>query len=62
MAFEIGKSDGRTHTIRRIDKDSGVITTVAGSGRQGYSGDGGPAAEATLERVARCRAESLRFR
>jgi hypothetical protein len=55
-------SDGRTHTIRRIDKDSGVITTVAGSGRQGYSGDGGPATEATLERVARCRAESLRLR
>jgi hypothetical protein len=55
-------SDGRTHTIRRIDKDSGVITTVAGSGRQGYSGDGGPATEATLSRVARCRAESLRLR
>ena len=40
--------DGRTHTIRRIDKDAGIITTVAGSGRQGYSGDGGPATEATL--------------
>ena len=39
-------SDGRTHTLRRIDKDSGIITTVAGSGRQGYSGDGGPATAA----------------
>lgn len=44
-------SDGRHHTIRRIDKDSGVITTVAGSGRQGYSGDGGPATEATLDNL-----------
>jgi len=44
-------SDGRTHTIRRIDKDSGIITTVAGSGRQGYSGDGGPATAATLNNL-----------
>ena len=44
-------SDGRTHTVRRIDKDSGIITTVAGSGRQGYSGDGGPATEATLDNL-----------
>src|SRR5438445_6261303 len=44
-------SDGRTHTIRRIDKDSGIITTVAGSGRQGYSGDGGPATAGTLDNL-----------
>jgi hypothetical protein len=44
-------SDGRTHTVRRIDKDSGIITTVAGSGRQGYAGDGGPATEATLDNL-----------
>src|SRR5438094_8654789 len=43
--------DGRNHTIRRIDKNSGIITTVAGSGRQGYSGDGGPATEATLNNL-----------
>lgn len=43
--------DGRNHTVRRIDKDSGIITTVAGSGRQGYSGDGGPATEATLDNL-----------
>jgi hypothetical protein len=44
-------SDGRNHTIRRIDKASGIITTVAGSGRQGYSGDGGPATAATLNNL-----------
>jgi DNA-binding beta-propeller fold protein YncE len=34
------------HTVRRIDLESGVITTVAGTGTRGYSGDGGPAAQA----------------
>ena len=43
--------DGRNHTVRRIDKESGIIMTVAGSGRQGYSGDGGPATEAALNNV-----------
>jgi streptogramin lyase len=37
-----------THVIRRIDPNSGVITTVAGTGEKGYSGDGGPALEAKL--------------
>ncbi|MBM3813092.1 MAG: hypothetical protein FJW20_15830 [Acidimicrobiia bacterium] len=36
------------HTIRRLDLRSGVITTVAGSARKGYSGDGGPALDAML--------------
>jgi streptogramin lyase len=39
--------DAMNHAIRRIDRN-GVITTVAGAGKKGYSGDGGPAAEATL--------------
>jgi hypothetical protein len=34
--------------VRRIDRD-GIITTVGGNGFQGYSGDGGPAANATLD-------------
>jgi NHL repeat len=34
--------------IRRIDAVTGVITTVAGNGYQGYSGDGGPAVDAEL--------------
>ena len=36
---------GYGHRIRRIDTQ-GVITTIAGTGRRGYAGDGGPATEA----------------
>lgn len=41
-------SDTFNHCVRRVDVRSGVITTVAGCGRKGYSGDGGPATSATL--------------
>jgi trimeric autotransporter adhesin len=34
--------------IRKVSKASGMITTVAGNGAVGYSGDGGPAATAEL--------------
>ena len=37
-----------TERVRRIDMESGAISTVAGTGEVGYSGDGGPAAQARL--------------
>ena len=40
--------EATNHCVRRVDKATGVITTVAGNGEQGYSGDGGPATQATL--------------
>jgi sugar lactone lactonase YvrE len=36
------------HVIRRIDLKDGSIRTVAGNGKMGYSGDGGPALQASL--------------
>ncbi len=40
-------ADRNNQRIRKVDT-TGVITTVAGSGTSGYSGDGGPAAAAQL--------------
>jgi len=39
--------DTNNHAVRRVDK-SGIITTVAGTGTLGYSGDNGPATAARL--------------
>lgn len=40
-------ADTGNHAVRRIGTD-GIVTTVAGSGRAGSSGDGGPAVSARL--------------
>lgn len=49
--------DGRTmwialregHSVWKMNLDDGILHHVAGSGKKGYSGDGGPAIEATFD-------------
>jgi sugar lactone lactonase YvrE len=38
----------QNHLVRKVDKTSGAITTIAGTGQAGFSGDGGAAREATF--------------
>jgi sugar lactone lactonase YvrE len=42
--------DFGNHRIRRVDARTGIISTVAGTGETGFTGDGGPARLATLSR------------
>ncbi|MCC6572197.1 MAG: hypothetical protein IT462_00270 [Planctomycetes bacterium] len=41
-------ADSNNYRVRRIDADTGIVTTIAGNGFPGYSGDGGPATQAGL--------------
>jgi sugar lactone lactonase YvrE len=41
-------ADKGSHQIRRVDAATGLITTVAGTGESGFTGDGGPATSARL--------------
>ncbi len=41
-------ADTRNHRVRRVSASS-TISTVAGTGTQGFAGDGGPAAQAQLD-------------
>ena len=42
--------DTENHAIRRVDLRTRTVATIAGSGRQGGDGDGGPARAAALDR------------
>ncbi|HAS40916.1 MAG TPA: hypothetical protein DCS93_10570 [Microscillaceae bacterium] len=41
-------ADTQNHCVRKIDQNTGIITTVAGIGESGFSGDGGLATQAQL--------------
>ncbi len=45
-------SDQWNNVVRKVDAATGIITTFAGNGTVGYSGDGGPANNAQLNRPA----------
>lgn len=41
--------DMTNHAVRKIDMKSGIINTIAGNGKPGYSGDGGAAQKAQFK-------------
>jgi len=44
-------ADTHNNRVRKVDLKSGIITTVAGNGDAGYSGDGGPALKAAFHGI-----------
>ena len=54
VAFDGGGNmfiaDSSNNVVRRVDATTGDITTIAGTGAAGYSGDGGPGTAAQLNR------------
>jgi streptogramin lyase len=42
--------DMSNHAIRKVNLKTGTISTLAGTGKPGYSGDGGPAAKAQFDK------------
>src|SRR5258708_5671358 len=41
-------AESMNHCIRKVDLKTGKISTVAGNGKKGYTGDGGKATDATF--------------
>jgi hypothetical protein len=57
-------ADSFNHALRKIDAKTGVITTLAGNGKKGFAGDGGPAIDAqfsTLIQIATDAAGKILF-
>lgn len=44
-------ADSWNHCVRKVDAATGIVSTIAGTGQRGFSGDGGPATEATFDFV-----------
>src|SRR5689334_7991085 len=38
-------AEAGNHCIRKVERATGLIATVAGTGKKGYTGDGGPATQ-----------------
>ena len=50
-------ADTNNHVVRKVDIGTGLITTIAGVGVKGYTGDGGDAWFATMNKPARIRVD-----
>ncbi len=52
-------ADGNNYRIRKVNASSGIITTFAGTGTSGFSGDGGPATAAKINTAVWLSIDSL---
>jgi len=52
QAGNIYIADTSNYRVRKVDASTGIITTVAGNGTQGDTGDGGPATSAAITATA----------
>jgi sugar lactone lactonase YvrE len=48
LAADLYIADGKGNRVRKVDGLTGLVSTVAGTGASGFSGDGGPATQAQL--------------